>query len=53
MNKKIAADQDYILTYYQAIVDGTETVGHWIRDWSSLGATIYTLAPYSPSIYIM
>ena len=33
MNKKTAADQDYILTYYQAIVDGTETVGHWIRDW--------------------
>ena len=33
MSKKIAADQDYILTYYQAIVDGTETVGHWIRSW--------------------
>ena len=26
-------EQDYILTYYQRIVDGTETVGHWIREW--------------------
>ena len=33
MSKKIAADQDYILTYYQAIVNGTETVGHWNRNW--------------------
>ena len=28
-------EQDYILTYYQRIMDGTETVGHWIRDWYS------------------
>lgn len=27
------AEQDYILTYYQRINDGTETVGHWIREW--------------------
>jgi len=27
------AEQDYILTYYQRITDGTETVGHWIREW--------------------
>ena len=26
-------EQDYILTYYQQICDGTETVGRWIRDW--------------------
>ena len=26
-------EQDYILTYYQMIVDGTETVGHWVREW--------------------
>lgn len=24
---------DYILTYYQAITDGSITVGRWIRDW--------------------
>ena len=33
MSKKSAGEQDYILTYYQAIMDGTETVGHWIREW--------------------
>ena len=27
------AEQDYILAYYQRITDGTETVGHWIREW--------------------
>ena len=32
MNKKVAGE-DYILTYYQRITDGTETVGHWIREW--------------------
>ena len=26
-------EQDYILTYYQQITDGTETVGHWVREW--------------------
>ena len=26
-------EQDYILTYYQRIVDGTETVGHWVLEW--------------------
>ena len=30
---------DYILTYYQRIVDGTETVGRWIRDWYALIVT--------------
>ena len=25
--------QDYILTYYQRITDGTETAGHWILEW--------------------
>ena len=25
--------RNYILEYYQAITDGTETVGHWIREW--------------------
>ncbi len=24
---------NYILSYYQQIKDGTETVGHWIRNW--------------------
>ena len=33
------AEQDYILTYYQQICDGTETVGHWIRDWYALVVT--------------
>jgi len=32
MSKK-AAGEDYILTYYQRITDGTETAGHWIREW--------------------
>jgi len=32
MNKKTAGE-DYILTYYQRITDGTETVGHWVREW--------------------
>ena len=32
MNKKTAGE-DFILTYYQRITDGTETVGHWIREW--------------------
>ena len=32
-------EQDYILTYYQRINDGTETVGHWIREWYSLVVT--------------
>ena len=35
MSKK-AAGEDYILTYYQRITDGTETAGHWIRDWYAL-----------------
>ena len=26
-------EQDYILTYYQQITDGTETAGRWIIDW--------------------
>ena len=25
--------RNYILEYYQAITDGSVTVGHWIRDW--------------------
>ena len=29
-------EQDYILTYYQRIQDGTETAGRWIRDWYAL-----------------
>ena len=29
-------EQDYILTYYQRIQDGTETAGRWIQDWYSL-----------------
>ena len=29
-------EQDYILTYYQQIQDGTETAGRWIRDWYAL-----------------
>lgn len=33
MSKKAAGGQDYILTYYQAITDGTETVGHWVLEW--------------------
>jgi phage terminase large subunit-like protein len=32
MSKKTAGE-DYILTYYQRMTDGTETVGHWIREW--------------------
>ena len=32
-------EQDYILTYYQQICDGTETVGRWIRDWYALVVT--------------
>ena len=39
MSKKNAGEQDYILTYYQRIVDGTETVGRWIRDWYALVVT--------------
>ena len=27
------AAKNYILEYYQAIMDGRETVGHWIREW--------------------
>ena len=37
--KKTQADQDYILTYYQQIVDGTVTVGHWIREWYQMIVT--------------
>ena len=40
MNKKTgggsgaaAEARNYILEYYQAITDGSVTVGHWIRDW--------------------
>ena len=29
-------EQDYILTYYQRIQDGTETAGRWILDWYAL-----------------
>ena len=32
-------EQDYILTYYQQICDGTETVGHWIREWYAMIVT--------------
>ena len=32
-------EQDYILTYYQRITDGTETVGHWIREWYQMVVT--------------
>ena len=39
MSKKPAGEQDYILAYYQAITDGTETVGHWILDWYKLIVT--------------
>ena len=39
MSKKAAGDPDYILTYYQRIVDGTETVGHWIREWYAMVIT--------------
>ena len=28
-----AEAHNYILEYYQAITDGSVTVGHWIRDW--------------------
>ena len=28
--------RNYILEYYQAITDGSVTVGHWIRDWYQL-----------------
>lgn len=28
--------KNYILEYYQAITDGSVTVGHWIRDWYRL-----------------
>ena len=28
-----AEARNYILEYYQAITDGSVTVGHWIRDW--------------------
>ena len=27
--------KNYILEYYQAITDGSVTVGHWIREWYS------------------
>ena len=27
------AAKNYILEYYQAITDGSVTVGHWIREW--------------------
>ena len=30
---KTAPARNYILEYYQAINDGSVTVGHWIRDW--------------------
>jgi len=34
-SEKTAAPEpkNYILEYYQAITDGSVTVGHWIRDW--------------------
>ena len=32
-------EQDYILTYYQRIVDGTETVGHWVLEWYQIVVT--------------
>ena len=28
-----AEARNYILEYYQAIMDGSVTVGHWIREW--------------------
>ena len=33
--QKVAEEQarNYILEYYQAIKDGSVTVGHWIREW--------------------
>ena len=33
------AEQDHILTYYQRIMDGTETVGHWVREWYQMVVT--------------
>ena len=36
MKKQKAAEEqarNYILEYYQAITDGSVTVGHWIREW--------------------
>ena len=33
---KQAEARNYILEYYQAIMDGTETVGYWIREWYRL-----------------
>ena len=33
------AEQDHILTYYQRIMDGTETVGHWVREWYQIVVT--------------
>ena len=39
MKKQKAAEaaegRNYILEYYQAIMDGSVTVGHWIREWYS------------------
>ena len=31
--------KNYILEYYQAITDGSVTVGHWIREWYRLIVT--------------
>ena len=31
--EKAAEARNYILEYYQAITDGSVTVGHWIREW--------------------
>ena len=30
---EVQAAKNYILEYYQAIMDGSVTVGHWIREW--------------------
>ena len=30
---KAEEPRNYILEYYQAISDGSVTVGHWIREW--------------------
>ena len=36
MGKRKPAENDWILTYYQQIQDGTVNVGRWIRDWYAL-----------------
>lgn len=33
---EVPTAKNYILEYYQAITDGSVTVGHWIREWYKL-----------------